>query len=141
MPTVSLLYPVFLQVALTFGLLFMLGPARVAAVKRGEVKIKDIALGQQAWPPQVTQIANSYNNQFQLPVLFYALVGIVIITRKIDTIMVALAWAFVLSRVLHAYVHVTSNYIAHRFRAFVVGAFVLLAMWLWFAWRVAGEGV
>jgi hypothetical protein len=48
--TTLLLGPVFIQVALTFGLLYWLGPARVGAVKRGEVKVRDIALGQKVWP-------------------------------------------------------------------------------------------
>jgi hypothetical protein len=34
----AVLFPVFVQVALTFALLFWLGPSRVAAVRRGEVR-------------------------------------------------------------------------------------------------------
>ena len=71
-----LLLPVFIQVALTFALLFRLGPARVAAVRRGEVKLKDIALGQNAWPDHITQLSRSFQNQFELPVLLYVLVGL-----------------------------------------------------------------
>lgn len=135
-----LLLAVFPQVALTFGLLFWLGPVRVAAVRRGEVKIKDIALGQRAWPDHITQISRSFQNQFELPVLFYVLVGLVLITRKADVWLVAGAWLFVASRLLHAFVHVTSNRIQMRFRCYVVGACILVLMWLWLALRVAVEG-
>lgn len=135
-----LLLPVFIQVALTFALLFWLGPARVGALRRGEVKLKDIALGQSAWPQPITQISRSYQNQFELPVLFYVLVLIALVTRKADIWLATGAWLFVISRLVHAFIHVTSNVVQARFQAYVVGAFTLVAMWLWLAVRVLLEG-
>lgn len=135
-----LLIPVFVQVALTFALLFWLGPARVGALRRGEVKLKDIALGQNAWPDRITQIANTHNNQYQLPVLFYVAVLTALVTRKADIVLVAGAWLFVASRIAHAAVYVTDNNVPRRFRAYVVGAFTLVAMWSWLAFRVISEG-
>jgi len=130
------LIPVFIQVALTFALLFWLGPARVGAVKRGEVKIKDIALGQRVWPERITQISNAYANQFELPVLFYALSILAVVLRKVDLVLLTGAWLFALSRCLHAFIYTTSNDVLFRFRAFVVGAFALAAMWIWLAVRI-----
>src|SRR5687768_8169265 len=68
------LLPVFVEVGLTFFLLFWTGRTRVAAVRSREVLIPDVALGQPGWPARVTLIANAYHNQLQLPVLFYVLV-------------------------------------------------------------------
>lgn len=135
-----LLIPVFIQVALTFALLFWLGPARVGALRRGEVKLKDIALGQSAWPDRITQIANAHNNQYQLPVLLYVLVLLALVTRKADLPLVAGAFLFVISRVAHAAVYVTSNNVPARFRAFVVGALTLVVMWGWLTFRILMEG-
>ena len=135
-----LLLPMFLQVALTMGLLFWLGPARVGALRRGEVKLEDIALGQNAWPERITQIANAHNNQYQLPVLFYAAVLLALVTRKVDFVLIACAWIFVASRFAHAYVYVTSNDVPARFRAFVVGAFALVVIWCWLAARLLLQG-
>lgn len=134
----AILIPLFIQVALTFILLFTLGPARVAAVEQGEVKLRDVALGQSAWPQRITQLGRSFDNQFQLPVLFYVLVGLAVVTAKVDAPLVWGAWAFVASRVAHAVVHVTSNAVRQRFYAYVVGAVVLVAMWIWFAARTLG---
>ena len=47
-----------------------------------------------------------------------------------------MAWLFVLSRLAHAYIHTGTNYVRHRFNAFLVGAVVLLAMWIIFAARI-----
>lgn len=131
-----LLAAVFVQVALTFVLLFWMGNARVSSIRRGEVKIRDIALGQQAWRERETQIANAFHNQLQLPILFYALVPLVLITRQADLLLVVLAWIFVALRIAHATIHVTTNYVPRRFYVFLAGAIVLFVMWIIFAVRV-----
>lgn len=131
-----ILLPVFVLVLMTFTLLVLMARSRVGALRRGEVKMADIALGQSNWPPRAQQISNCYHNQFQLPVLFYVLVVLAIITRHADYLFVALAWVFVLARIAHAYVHCTSNYVRHRFNAFLVGALVLLVMWIIFAVQI-----
>ena len=130
------LLPLFVQVALTFALLFWMARSRVAVVKSKQVKIADIALGQLNWPPRVQQISNSYHSQLQLPLLFYVLTVLAVITKHADILFVVLAWLFVLSRLVHAYIHTTTNYIQHRFNAFAAGVFILIAMWVIFAVRI-----
>lgn len=133
MSIATILLPLFVEVALTFALLFWMGFSRIGALKAGQVKIGDIALGQTNWPPRVQQISNSYASQFQLPVLFYVLTVLSIITKHADFLFLVLAWLFVLTRFVHVYIHTTSNYVRHRFNAFLVGAVILLAMWIIFA--------
>ena len=130
------LLPVFVQVALTFALLFWMASARTGSVRRGETKIRDIALGQSAWPDRPQQISNCYDSQFQIPLLFYVLVILAWITRQADLIFVVMAWIFVLSRLAHAYIHTTSNHVPTRFRVFAAGMLVLLVMWTIFAVRI-----
>ena len=90
------LAPLFVQVALTFGLLFWMASARRATLRGGQLKVRDIALGQTAWPDRPQQISNSYDSQFQLPLLFYVLVILAWITRHADVLFVVMAWIFVL---------------------------------------------
>ena len=131
------LLPVFVQVALTFALLFwMASCAHARASSRGETKIRDIALGQPAWPAQPTQISNCYDSQFQMPLLFYVLVILAWITKQADLLFVVMAWIFVLARLAHAYIHTTSNHVPTRFSVFAVGVLVLLLMWIIFAVRI-----
>lgn len=132
MTSAAILAPVFVNVLLTFVLLIATGRKRVAAVKARKVKIGDIALGQRNWPADVAQVSNAFDNQFQLPLLFYALTAFVMVTNKADLTFVILSWVFVATRILHAIVYVTSNNIRYRFRNFLVGALVLMAMWLLF---------
>ncbi len=136
MPIQFVLLPLFVEVGLTFVLLLWMARARIGALKRRETTLADTALGQLNWPPRVQQISNCYQNQFQLPLLFYVLTILVIITRHADFLFVVMAWLFVLTRLVHAYIHTGSNYVRHRFNAFAVGVFILLAMWIIFAVRI-----
>ena len=137
----AILAPVFVQVALTFALLIWTGRVRFAAVQAGEVQVGNIALGQRAWPDKVTQVANTFHNQFELPTLFYALVALALITRKADLLFVVLSWIYVLTRLGHACVYTTTNTVLTRFRIFLVGATVLLVMWIIFALRILIGGI
>jgi hypothetical protein len=132
----AVLLPLFAQVALTFVLLGLTGYSRVASVRRGETKVLDIALGQPNWPEAITKIGNSYNNQFQLPALFYAVVILAYVLRKADLLFVILSWLFVATRLGHAYIHVTSNRVGWRFNAFAAGFAVLVVMWIMLAIRI-----
>jgi hypothetical protein len=130
------LLPVFAQIALTFGLLiWMVGARRQALVNR-ETRIKDIALGEPNWPVRATQIGNCYRNQFELPLLFYALIALALPLRHADYIILLLSWVFVISRLVHAGVFVSSNDLGRRSTAWIVGALVLLIMWIYFALKI-----
>ena len=132
----AILAPLFVLVALTFALMIWMGALRVAAVRRGEVRVHDIALGQPNWPPRAQQISNCFNNQFQLPALFYVLTILALFLKKADLLFVVMAWIFVLLRIVHAAIHVSSNHIGRRFQAFAAAMVVLLLMWIIFAVRI-----
>jgi hypothetical protein len=132
----AILLPVYVQVALTFILLLWMGSSRLGSLRAGEVKVKDIALGERNWPSRILQVQNAYHNQFELPVLFYVLVTLALFTRKADMLFVVMSWMFVTSRLVHAAIHTTSNKMALRFQAFVVGVLILAAMWVIFGIRV-----
>jgi hypothetical protein len=131
-----ILAPLFVEVLLTFVLLYWTAGMRVGAVRRGEVHPRDIALREQKWPKRSTQIANAYHNQLELPVLFYVLTVLAIITRHADLLFVLLAWVFVVLRIAHATVHVTSNSVGRRFAMFASAALVLTLMWIIFIVRI-----
>ncbi|MGY2935324.1 hypothetical protein ACVWZ6_004926 [Bradyrhizobium sp. GM6.1] len=92
------LLPVFVQVGLTFALLIAMALGRRRALVSGETKSRDIALGEPNWPKGATQIANCYRNQFELPVLFYALIALALPLRHADLFIVLMSWVFVVTR-------------------------------------------
>ena len=136
----AVLLPVFAQVALLFFLLAWMAITRVGSITRGDIKIKEIALGQSAWPTPIQQTSNAYANNLQLPLLFYALVAFALITNKADLLFVVMSWLFVATRYAHAYIHVTSNFVPRRFQLFAAGVFLLGVMWIVFAVRILAIG-
>jgi hypothetical protein len=129
----AVLLPLFVEVVLTFVLLFWMARLNVAAVRSGAVRPQDVALREPNWPARNRQIQNAYH---KLPTLFYVLTILSIVLRHADLIFVLLAWVFVALRCLQAYVHVTDNDVARRGPLFLAGAVVLAVMWAIFALRI-----
>ncbi|RXF67095.1 MAPEG family protein [Hansschlegelia zhihuaiae] len=129
--------PVFAQVMLTFALLVWMGRERWVAVRAGAVKgQKGVSPRRIEWPARAQQVSDCYLNQFELPLLFYVAVGLGFLTRSADLVFVTLSWVFVATRYVHAFVHTGSNRTATRFGWFLVGALILMAMWIWLAARI-----
>jgi len=51
-------------------------------------------------------------------------------------VFVTLTWAFVVTRLVHAYIHTGSNNVKMRFYAMLTGVTILGAMWVIFAIRI-----
>ncbi|MFN3657899.1 MAG: MAPEG family protein [Pseudolabrys sp.] len=136
MTVTAVLLPLFVQVLLTFGLYFWMAYYRVTLIRSRAVRIRDIALREPNWPPHALKIANAAHNQLELPLLFYVLTILSIITRHADLVFLVLAWVFVLSRLAHAYVHTTSNDVRQRGPLFGIGLLVLFIMWVIFIVRI-----
>jgi hypothetical protein len=125
----DVLLPLFVEVILTFVLLFWMAYLRTTAFTGGSIKTRDIALREPNWPVRATQVANAFHNQLELPVLFYVLTILAWDTHHAGTVFVALAWLFVILRVIQAIIHVTDNHVRRRGLAFILGAIVLAIMW------------
>jgi len=126
----AVLLPLFVEVILTYVLLFWMAPLRNRDFTSGTVRPQDIALREPNWSKGAMQVANSYSNQFELPVLFYVLTILAYVTHHAGLLFVVLAWIFVIFRVLQASVHVTSNIVRLRGAMFGVSALALAIMWV-----------
>lgn len=132
MKQTAILWPVIVQVVLTFAVLMGMGPARARSMRElgQSLSDDDVRLGRNAWTDQALKFSKNYANQFELPVLFYAVVAYAMITSAVDVLMVGLAWIFALSRIVHTAIHVGPNVVMHRGLAFLVGFVALVLMWL-----------
>jgi len=120
-------WPVLTQVALTILGYIMLGIVKTRAVKTGNVDLEKTALNNDAWPDSVLKVSNNIRNQFQVPVLFFVLSFIFYSLDAVSVPVLSLAWAFVITRVIHAYIHMSSNYVPARFSVFTLG-FVIMVL-------------
>ncbi|MBF0679605.1 MAG: MAPEG family protein [Devosia sp.] len=124
------------QVLLAFIIVLWMGRERVPRVLRGEIAMADIAVERSAYPLKARLLSNNFDNQFQLPVLFFVAALVVLALGLVGWAEVILAWLFVATRYVHAAIHVTDNNVQRRFAAYSAGLAVLALMWLWLVFRI-----
>jgi len=129
--------PVVGQVLLTLGVYASLARAKAKALRAGEVDEARRALHDDAWPESVLKINNNIRNQFELPVLFYVLVIVLWLLGSAGAFAQLVAWLFFLSRLVHAYIHLGSNYVPYRRKAFMFGAVMLMILSALVLWAIA----
>lgn len=134
----SIIFPVLLQVLLTFFLLFTLGIMRYLSVGKRTVNPKDYVLmtGQDNWPVMMQRMSRAFHNQLEVPILFYVLALLILVTNLQSSLLLNLAWVYVGLRYLHALIHVAYNNVLHRFSVFVISCLLLFGMWVVFALEV-----
>lgn len=135
----TILLPGVAMVALTFIVLMTMYRRRVAQMKRERIHPQAVATSAQS-AAMLTDSgpADNFRNLFELPVLFYFALAVCAITGLHDTATLALAWAFVAARALHSAIQCSYNKVMHRFRAYLLGAAILLALWVRLAIHLAG---
>lgn len=131
-----LILAIFAQVVLTLGILVWMGMERVPRVARGEIAVDDIAVERDAYPLRARLLSNNFDNQFQLPVLFYIGSLLALWSGGTGWIELVLAWLFVVLRYIHAAVHVGTNRVYRRFAIYTAGLVVLGLLWLWLVLRL-----
>ena len=104
---------------------------RVKAVRQRKISPRYFKLNKGGeLPERVEAIAQNYTNLLELPVLFYSVCILAIILNQSAEYFIYFAWAFVASRVIHSYIHITYNHIMHRLVAFAISGFILIFMWV-----------
>ena len=131
--------PVLAHMVLIFMLYIYLGIVKSRAVKEGSVDRRKAALNSKAWPESVVKVSNNLANQFESPILFYMLSIIYAITNNVSGVIIMLMSLYVLSRHIHAYIHVTTNYVPYRFKCFLFGVVILLGLTLWLIIKFIGR--
>lgn len=134
----ALLLPVFLHMLMTMGLGVASALARRKALLAGRARMREVAIDSRAWPGDVRKLGNNFDNQFQLPMLWYAGVAFTLILGLADGAAVVLSWAFLALRLGHSFIHVGRNLLVRRFYMFMAGAIILTLYWLWLAWKIFG---
>ncbi len=140
MQTYSVFLPVLVQILLTIYLYIRLAAARAAAAQQGLVDEERRALHGDAWPDSVIQLNNSVRNQFETPVLFYVLLVLLWLTGGVSLYVHIFAWAFVLSRIVHASIHTGSNFVPRRRKVFIFGGLNLIALTVLLGYAIVTGG-
>ena len=135
MPPFAILWPTFALVALIFVVWVVLVVSRLGHIKRNPPTAESFASGNAArdYFTPVEMPAANLANLFELPVLFLALVPLLLLTTAVTPAQVGLAWAFVVLRAVHSFIHIGPKNVKARFFAYLLSVVVLSAMWIGFA--------
>jgi hypothetical protein len=125
-----MLYPMALMVLLTFIVGLVTLKTRFASVRSGDVKVGYFKFMQgQEVPDRVTVTTRSFNNMFEVPVLFYVACTLYLSLGVESPPGLVFAWLFVALRYVHAFIHLTYNHLLHRMLSFWVSFICVLLLW------------
>ena len=127
MNQIELLTPVFTLVLWTFVITLIMAYGRVKFTKdpQDAAHTKDLKGMMPAW---VERTADNYNHLFEQPVAFYVVALSIALINNIEPLMVQLAWAFVIVRIIHSLVQLTINIVLLRFAIFAIGWLIIAFM-------------
>jgi hypothetical protein len=120
-------YPMFLVFVATFARLAQLRFGAVSSGKMDPAYYRLFAGGEE--PPEIRVVSRHFQNQFEVPPLFYTAVLIAYVTHSVNVWTVFLAWAYVALRIVHTVVHLGSNDVLTRFRLYGASNLVLTVLW------------
>ncbi|MBJ6120612.1 MAPEG family protein [Sphingomonas mollis] len=129
-----IMWPTFAMVALIFTTWSTMLVQRLGHLKRTPPSADDFATASATnrYFDGVDTAANNLRNLFEMPVLFFAIVPLLMGTRQAGIAQVLLAWIFVLLRAAHSRVHIGKGSLQARFRLYFASAIILSAMWIGF---------
>ena len=127
MNQIELLTPVFTLVLWTFVITLIMAYGRVKFTKdpQDAAHTKDLKGIMPAW---VERTADNYNHLFEQPVAFYVVALSIALINNVEPLMVQLAWAFVIVRIIHSLVQLTINIVLLRFAIFAIGWLIIAFM-------------
>lgn len=125
-----ILYPLFVMVLLSIVVGLRMLQLRFRAVLQDGLPAAyfEYNRGGKA-PAYMMRAEQHYINLYETPVLFYMVVMLIYVLNMTSVLTLSLAWAYVASRLLHAYVHMGQNRLVNRRRIFL-GSIVLITL-LW----------
>lgn len=135
MSNTAIFWPLIVQTGLIYTIYVIMSRRRLAAVRSGEAKASDFRVPQ-IEPEGSSTVVRNLVNQFELPFLFYAVCMALYMVNGVNDATIVLAWAFVLSRIVHSWVHITSNRVRQRRPLFIVGFVINAILWLCLAWTL-----
>tara|TARA_B100000941_G_scaffold221364_1_gene163695 strand:+ start:1668 stop:2081 length:414 start_codon:yes stop_codon:yes gene_type:complete len=131
-----LIYPTLINILLVFLLYAKNLFDNRKAIKSKSLKMNYFKIYSGRVPDYVAVSRQTLKNQFELPIIFYFLISIILYFEQVFFIDLFLAWLFVFSRYIHAYVRLSSNRIKHRSITFQIGFYTLLFWVLKFIYNI-----
>ena len=127
----TIFIPFISMMLLTILVWFYMYYLRLTYIVRNKIDPQKLSSTEQykaVLPEEINRPSENLINLFELPVLFYALCIYLYVTVQVDTILLVLAYGFLLARVAHSVIHCTYNKVTQRFYAYLLSSIFLWLM-------------
>lgn len=128
----EMILPLCAQVFLTFLIWSWLMWGRVSTLLRAKINPQKTAdeVQQKVIFKKYENQSDNLENLFEMPVLFYVAILLIVYLGLIDSFYLYSAWAYVFFRTIHSIIHCTYNRVVHRFYVYFISSIVLLGIWI-----------
>ena len=121
----------FTYIFFMFSILIYVFTQRKKAIKDKKLNVSHFqTYKSDGVPEELLVMARHIDNQFQVPVLFLITGCFLLTSTEVSYFMVGLSWIFVVSRMLHTFIHLGSNNVLNRAKSYIVGWIVVLILWI-----------
>ncbi len=128
----NLTIPVLLMLSLTMIVWVALYATRIPWFVRSKIDVEKASsfekLNALGPPEQAQNIANNFKNLFEAPIVFYVISILMITTLGANNFDVIMGYSYVGMRAIHSLIQCTYNRVMHRFIAYLISSFALMAM-------------
>src|SRR5262245_3756376 len=134
----ALVQPALAMVGLTCLVWLYMYFKRLSFIRAHSIDPQDVAtraLGAKSLA-EVSAPSDNLMNLFEMPVLFYFLIALLLLTGTASAGFVTAAWIYVALRALHSFIHCTYNRVLQRFAVYAASSILLWGMWGAFALKV-----
>ena len=125
----DILLPLIAMAFLSFIAWIKMFITRFRESKQANIAMDDMHAFNKELPKKFITSGDNYRNLFEIPVLFYVFVLIIMNMRIDDNIYLALAWTYVGFRYLHTIIHISYSKVSHRFFVYFFSCITLWGMW------------
>ncbi|PVV10466.1 MAG: hypothetical protein B6D77_08415 [gamma proteobacterium symbiont of Ctena orbiculata] len=126
-----ILYPMIILVLFTGLVGIAMLVARYRAVREGSLRISYFKYNRGGKQPEyLLKINQHFDNLLETPLLFYLSLILILQQNRTDVAYIAMAWAYIASRFLHAWIHMGTNNILHRKNAFILSYVLIFTIWI-----------
>lgn len=128
--TLKLIYPTLAMIFWIFVVGVVLALRRKTAFTSGAVRPDEVTVSTERYPVPARLASANFTNQFETPVVFFALIMLAMATGATGYVMAVLAWLYVATRVIHTLIHIGPNKLPLRGAVYGIGVLALFCMWL-----------
>ena len=127
----DLLLPGALLALYTIVFFGYLGFRRLQAVKEEEIGVAFFRTYDDGTQPEKLQVLSRHAiNLLETPVLYYLALVFLTVADRVSIITLSLAYGYLITRWIHAWIHLGSNRVNRRFTAFTASMLLLTGLWI-----------